>query len=218
MPRLVAPDYLHHITQRGNPRLQTFFGEDDYLRYIALVAESARQTETEIWAYCLMPNHVHLVTVPRTEDGLRATLGEAHRHYTRHINFRRGWREHLWQKRFHSFPMDENYLFATVRYVERNPVAARLRQLPGEWPCSSACAHLEGADDTLVIVKSMLDRIPDWQAYLSGTVEGDKMESIHQHSRTGRPLGTADFIETLKQQTGKTLIPKRPGPKSSSTG
>ena len=91
MPRLVVPGYPHHVTQRGNRRQRTFFTEDDYRHYIALVSESAREAETEIWAHCLMPNHVHLVMVPSTEDGLRATLGEAHRHCACHVIFRQGW-------------------------------------------------------------------------------------------------------------------------------
>ena len=217
MPRLVVPGYPHHVTQRGNRRQRTFFTDDDYRHYIALVSESARQTETEIWSYCLMPNHVHLVMVPSTEDGLRATLGEAHRHYTRHINFRQGWRGHLWQERFHSFLMDEDYLLATVRYVERNPVAARLCRHPAEWPWSSARAHLQGIDDILVTVKPMRDRVPDWSAYLTNTSQSDTTESIRRHNRTGRPLGSDEFIKALEQQTGKTLAPKRPGPKPSST-
>jgi len=88
MPRIVVPGYPHHVTQRGNRRQKTFFCDDDYCYYIELLSESAQQANTEIWAYCLMPNHVHLVMVPDQEDGLRAALGEAHRHYTRHINFR----------------------------------------------------------------------------------------------------------------------------------
>jgi putative transposase len=217
MPRLVVPGYPHHVTQRGNRRQRTFFTEDDYRYYLALVFESARQAETEIWAYCLMPNHVHLVMVPNTEDGLRATLGEAHRHYTRHINYRQGWRGHLWQERFHSFLMDEDYLLATVRYVERNPVAAGLCRHPEEWPWSSARAHLQGIDDSLVTVKPMLDRVPGWSAYLSSNSQQDMAESIRRHNRTGRPLGSAEFIQTLEQQTGKTLAPGRPGPKPSPT-
>ena len=115
MPRIVVPGYPHHVTQRGNRRQQTFFCDDDYRYYIELLSANAQQASTEIWAYCLMPNHVHLVMVPSQEDGLRAALGETHRHYTRHINFRHKWRGHLWQERFHSFLMDENYLLATVR-------------------------------------------------------------------------------------------------------
>ena len=113
--------------------------------------------------------------------------------------------------------MDEDYLLATVRYVERNPVAARLCRHPGEWPWSSARAHLEDIDDGLVTVKPMLDRVPDWSAYLSSTCQNDRIESIRRHNRTGRPLGNAEFIQALEQQTGKTLAPKRPGPKPYST-
>ena len=217
MPRLVVPGFPHHVTQRGNRRQRTFYSEADYRHYMALLSASAQKAETEIWAYCLMPNHVHLVMVPSTEDGLRAALGEAHRHYTRHINLRKGWRGHLWQERFHSFLMEEDYLLATVRYVERNPIAARLCRHPGEWPWSSARAHLQGTDDNLVAVKPMLDRVPDWSAYLSSTSQNDTIELIRQHNRTGRPLGSAEFIQALEQQTGKTLAPKRPGPKPSLT-
>jgi putative transposase len=90
MARVVVPNFPHHVTQRGNRRQKTFFCEDDYQYYVELVSEYSQQTGTEVWAYCLMPNHIHLVMVPSTEDGLRATLGEAHRRYTRHINFREG--------------------------------------------------------------------------------------------------------------------------------
>lgn len=213
MPRIVVPNFPHHVTQRGNRRQKTFFCRGDYLYYIALIAEYARQADTEIWAYCLMPNHVHLVMVPATEDGLRATLGEAHRHYTRHINLRQGWRGHLWQERFHSFLMDENYLLAAVRYVERNPVEGGLCEFARDWQWSSARAHLEGVNDGLVRVSPMLERIPDWNAYLSSAVPDDDADSIRRHTRTGRPLGSLAFIKKLEALTGKALAPKRRGRK-----
>ena len=215
MPRIVVPGYPHHVTQRGNRRQRTFFCDDDYRCYIELLSAYTEQANTEIWAYCLMPNHVHLVMVPDHEDGLRAALGEAHRHYTRHINFRHKWRGHLWQERFHSFLMDETYLLATVRYVERNPVAASLCESAGQWPWSSARAHLQGQDDELVRVKPMLDRISDWHTYLMDDVEHHHADSIRRNTRTGRPLGTAEFIENLEQLTGKPLAPRRPGRKPS---
>lgn len=212
MARVVVPGYPHHVTQRGNRRQRTFFCEDDYQLCIELMGQFAREAGTEIWAYCLMPNHVHLVMVPSQEDGLRAVLGEAHRRYTRHVNFQKGWRGHLWQERFHSFVMDEEYLLATVRYVERNPVAAKLCSHPAEWKWSSAFAHLHGKDDDLVRVRPMLDRIGDWPAYLS-VVQDDEREAIERHTRTGRPLGAADFVERIEAATGMDLAPKRPGPK-----
>jgi putative transposase len=213
MPRVVVPSFPHHVTQRGNRRQKTFFGTEDYLYYISLLCEFSKLAETEVWAYCLMPNHVHLVMVPSHEDGLRAALGEAHRRYTRHVNFRHGWRGHLWQERFHSFLMDEKYLLAAVRYVEMNPVSAGLCEFPRDWRFSSARAHLEGKDDTLVRVRPMLERVADWRAYLAASTKQDDTERIRKHTRTGRPLGTAEFIHKIESLTGETLAPKRPGPK-----
>ena len=140
--RVVVPDHPHHITQRGSRRQQTFFARQDYQLYIDILSHYAIQSGVKIWAYCLMPNHVHLVLVPGKEDGLWAVVGEVHRSYTRYINFRENWRGHLWQERFYSFPMDEPHALATVRYVERNPVAAGLCRRAQDWPWSSASSAL----------------------------------------------------------------------------
>jgi len=105
--RVVAPGIPHHITQRGNRRQQTFFNDDDYRAYLSLMAEWCNKYDVGIWCYCLIPNHVHLIAVPKTKDGLNLATGEAHRRYSRRINFREGWRGHLWQGRFASFMMDE---------------------------------------------------------------------------------------------------------------
>lgn len=119
---------------------KTFFHATDYTTYLELLATFSREAGTEIWAYCLMPNHVHLVMVPSEEDGLRGVLGEAQRRYIRYINFREGWCGHLWQERFHSFVMDEHYLMATVRYVERNPVVASFPRKSGSRKSGSGLA------------------------------------------------------------------------------
>ena len=87
--------------------MQTFFGDDDYREYIALMADSCRRYEVDVWAYCLMPNHVHFIAVPMQSDSFRHAMGEAHRRYTRHVNFREKWRGHLWQVRFASYPVNE---------------------------------------------------------------------------------------------------------------
>jgi len=131
--RVVAAGLPHHVTQRGNRRQPVFFGDDDYKAYRALLAEGCRAAGVAIWAYCLMPNHVHLILVPSDADGLRAALGEVHRRYTRQVNLREGWRGYLWQGRFASFPMDESYLLACARYVELNPVRAKLVRRAADW-------------------------------------------------------------------------------------
>ena len=95
LARVVVPGYPHHVTQRGNRRQQTFFCEEDYTAYLELMAEWCKVRGVQIWAYCLMPNHVHLIAVPQSEDGLSRAIGEAHRRYTRRINFREKWRGYL---------------------------------------------------------------------------------------------------------------------------
>ena len=90
--RVVVPGVAHHVTQRGNRRQPTFFQEEDYAAYLALLSEWCGRCGVAVWTYCLMPNHVHLIVVPDGEEGLRQALVEARRRYTRRINFREGWR------------------------------------------------------------------------------------------------------------------------------
>jgi len=101
----------------GNRRQRSFFEDDVYLRYKELLAEGCKAAGVEIWAYCLMPNHCHLILVPQDADGLHAALGEAHRRYTRMINARKNWTGYLWQGRFASVAMDESHLMTCVRLM-----------------------------------------------------------------------------------------------------
>jgi putative transposase len=140
--RVIVPGYPHHITQRGNRRQQTFFSDSDYKSYIKLMSEWCGECGVQIWAYCLMPNHVHLIAVPAAQDGLRRAIGETHRRYTRLVNFREGWRGCLWQGRFSSFVMDFDHLYSAASYIENNPVRARLAEKAWQWKWSSAAAHI----------------------------------------------------------------------------
>jgi len=186
---------------------------DDYRAYIDLLAEWCRKCLVDIWAYCLMPNHVHLIAVPESEEALRRGIGEAHRRYSRMINFRNNWRGHLWQGRFASFPMDENYLLAAARYVERNPVAAGLVDDAGAWPWSSAQAHLAATDDGLVTVAPLLELAGDWRTFLESSSDEERVNEIKKHERTGRPLGSEGFVARLETVLDRTLKPCKPGPK-----
>jgi len=106
-----------------------------------------------------------LIAVPESQDGLRRAIGEAHRRYTRRINFRENWRGHLWQGRFASFVMDEKYLMKAVRYVAMNPVRAGIVKRPGQYRWSSASAYLRGRKDPLVNASGLNERIDDWLEY-----------------------------------------------------
>jgi len=93
--RVVVPGIPHHVTQRGVRRMETFFDDEDYEVYLRLMHEWCEAAGIEVWAYCLMPNHVHLVAVPEREKSLARGIGEAHRRFTRHINFKKGWKGYL---------------------------------------------------------------------------------------------------------------------------
>ena len=216
MARVVAAGVPHHVTQRGNRRQQVFFADEDYATYVALLAEGCRAAKVAVWAYCLMPNHIHLILVPSDADGLRAALAESHRRYTRQVNLREGWRGYLWQGRFASVAMDETYLLACARYVELNPVRAKLARRPADWRWSSARAHLGGKDDRLVTAQPLLDLVPDWAAFLRGGLREDEREAIRAGERTGRPLGSAAFIKRLEKRLGRSLAKGKPGPKPKS--
>ena len=210
--RVIAPGFPHHVTQRGNRRQQTFFCDEDYQAYLDLMTEWCQKCRVEIWAWCLMPNHVHLIAVPQDEQGLARAIGEAHRRYTRRVNFREGWRGHLWQERFASFPMDETYLLAAARYVEMNPVRAGLAKRPEDYPWSSARAHMEGRDDSLVKVAPLLEIVGDWRTFLDVPATDDP-DLLRRHERTGRPLGGETFVERLEAELKRNLRPQKPGPK-----
>ena len=210
--RVVVPGYPHHVTQRGSRRQPTFFCESDYQRYLQLMSERCLLHGVEIWAYCLMPNHVHLVAVPSTHDGLACALGSAHRRYALDTNRREDWSGHLWQERFASFVMDESYLLAAVRYVELNPVRAGLVERPEDYCWSSARAHLAGDNDALVNVKPMLERVSSWGDFLAVT-DSTKECDLQRHGRTGRPVGTSAFIAGLEKMMGRSMRPLKVGRK-----
>ena len=211
--RVVVPAIPHHVIQRGNRRQQVFFHESDYGAYKTILARYCKRESVDVWAYCLMPNHVHLILVPRTIDGLRRSLSEAHRRYTQVINTREGWTGYLWQGRFASYPMDEVHLHRAVRYVELNPVSAGICQRPEEWHWSSARAHLDNRADGLVDPRPMLEREPDWSSYLASGTKREETDLIELHSRTGRPLGSKTFLATLESVLDRKFLPRKPGPK-----
>lgn len=218
LARVVAAGTPHLVTQRGNRGQNVFFSNTDYDLYKTLLAEGCREAHTAVWAYCLLPDRVHLILVPRDADGLRAALGESHRRYTREINDREGWRGFLWQGRFASFPVDGAHLLGCARYVELSPVLTGLVKRVRDWPWSSARAHLRGHDDGVVKVQALLKRMDDWGDFLAEGMQDGEIEAIRSHESTGRPLGTPAFVKRLEESLGRTLARQKPGPKPKPVG
>ena len=212
LARIVIPGLPHHVTQRGNRREAIFFEDGDHEVYLDLLAEQTLKAGVAVWAYCLMPNHVHLILRPAHSGDLGHAVGEAHRRYTNFINARGRWTGHLFQSRFASVVLDDLHLIRAVRYVSLNPVRARLAARPEDWKWSSVRAHLAGVDDALVTVRPVLDRIPHLKALLEAEAEED-FSDLRRAETTGRPLGTPEFVDGLERILGRTIARRAPGRK-----
>ena len=212
--RVEAIDYPYHVIQRGNRNQKVFIKEGDKAKYFKILKIQVELFNLEVWAYCLMNNHVHLVVVPKQKGSLTECISETHRLYSRMINFREDWRGHLWQGRFKSYPMDARYLYAAVRYVERNPVRAGIVEKAEDYLWSSAKAHVENRAEGILSRFYLMDEIKDWRLYLSSPDEQDNLKFLRSHQSTGRPLGNEDFINDLEIKEGRLLAKQRPGPKA----
>ena len=224
LARIVIPGVPHHVTQRGNRRQPVFFSDADRLLYLDLLRQGCAAARVACLAWCLMDNHIHLVLVPATADGLRAALAEAHRRYSSHINAREGWTGYLFQGRFASYPMDDAHLMAAVRYVELNPVAAGLVARAQDWRWSSARSHVSGrrmAGDSLTNVAALGAHVRNWHAMLRHGLEASDLgpegeavaEAIEARLRTGRPLAAEAWIAEQEAALDRKLAPARRGRK-----
>ena len=211
--RIVLPGHPHHITQRGNRRMPVFFNEEDRQAYLSQVSQSCRHHGVDIWAWCLMTNHVHCIAVPEKEDSLARCFADAHAKYARRINKREGWTGHLWQERFGSSVLDEPHLILAVRYVERNPVRAGIVRVPWEYHWSSAAWHMgKKIEDPLVRNdRILINLIKDWEGFLLEEDEQGLLERIRREAHVSRPVGTELFIQKLERRCGRSIVRKKPG-------
>ena len=215
MPRIsraIAVGYPHHITQRGNYRQKVFVEEEDYRRYLELLSRYSKQHDFDVWAYCLMPNHVHIVGVPWADDSLANVFRNVHMLYSQYFNRKADVVGHLWQGRFYSCVLDERHLYAAVRYVELNPVRAGLVASALDYPWSSTNYHVNGGDDRVISGHCLLDEIiPDWHAFLREPQDTDAQDDLVKSTKTGRPCGTDDFKAQLEKLLGRRFTPRSPG-------
>ena len=212
MPRLartVFAEVPHHVTQRGNRREDVFFVEEDYQTYLKWLHQYSLQHRLEILAYCLMTNHVHLIAVPESIDSLHRALKPLHMRYAQRINRIKGWKGHLWQGRYFSAPLDEPYTWSAIRYVELNPVRARMVEKAEEYPWSSAATHCGLREDDILLrgegwltLKAPID---DWSNWLA---EGDRqgeLKIIRRNIDKGLPCGSNQFVSHLEELVGRSL-------------
>jgi putative transposase len=161
-----------------------------------------------------MPNHVHVILVPSDEDGLHRAFSDLHRRYTGFVNARARTTGHLWQGRYGSAPMDEAHLASAVRYVMLNPIRARLVERADDWAWSSARAHLTGADDHVVRVGPVLERVGDFAAFLDEAADdGAAFAALRRAETIGAAGGRCGVGEGAGGAPGRTLLPQKRGRK-----
>ncbi len=217
LARVVVPGLPHHVTQRGNGRARVFFSDDDYRLYLRLLTENCARARVACLAYVLMPNHVHLVLVPKDEDGLRRALAATHGTFAALVNARRKRSGHFWQGRFGCVAMDGAHAEAAMRYVLLNPVRARLAEKPEAWAWSSAVALLKDRGDGLTDVAAATERFGKIRMLLGEMPDKEEMEALEQALRRaesiGRPLGSESFLNRLEMKLNRQLKPAKRGRK-----
>lgn len=207
--RFVCPGAPHHVTQRGNRRGQVFFSEADHRAYLKWLREYGDSHGVEVLAYCLMPNHVHLVVVPRSADSLRRVFCQLHRRYAQCLNYRKDWSGHVWQGRYFASVLDESYLWHAIRYVELNPVRAGMVARAEDYFWSSARSRCGLRDDPLLSTnphwRGQFKGIGDWSAWLHAGVDFERIDELRVHTRRGMPCGSAEFVGSLEARCGRSL-------------
>jgi putative transposase len=203
--RVVVPGYPHHVTQRGVRSIPIFDRDDDRKAYLAVMGEQLSRFGIDVLAWCLMTNHTHLVVVPKDPLSLARAIGEAHRRYTRRKNFAEDVRGYLFQGRFNSCVLDERHLLAAARYVELNPVQAKMVESAEDYQWSSARFHLGlNKSDPLVKDKSLLGLVEDWAGYLNRNEDGGE-KTLLKSIRTGRPAGGEEFLQRIEVMIQRRL-------------
>jgi putative transposase len=213
-PRIRLPGITFHVVQRGNDRNRTFFVNDDYRAYLNLLNFVSHRYETDVHAYVLMTNHVHLLMTSRLPDGVSRTMQNAAAGYSRRINERLERTGTLWEGRFRSSPIDSDYYaLACYRYIELNPVRAGMVASPADYRWSSY--HENTGRRSLSIVKphasylalgaSPRDQRKSYRAIVDGKIPERDLDEFRFGARKGLPVGSTSFRRRIEDATGTKI-------------
>lgn len=209
--RLYLIGYPHHITQRSVNKDRVFLEEEDYSFMLECLKNASERGMTDIMAYCLMPNHFHLLAIPKTEGALGRCLHHATFRYAQYFNKKYDRTGRLWQNRYYSTIVDaETYMWTVARYIETNPVRAGLVKSPDDWRWSSAGHHLKGIPDEIL---TRSDWLPESMkdSYKAFLLENSDNDMIRACTLSGRPIGSDSFISRLETLFNRPFRPRPRG-------
>jgi len=220
--RYFVPDQPLHVIQRGNDRKPVFFADDDYAQYHDWLIAAAEANGLAVHAYVLMANHVHLLATPAAADSLPRTMQTLGRLYVRYVN--RAYRRTgtLWEGRYRAAPIDtEDYFIACCRYIELNPVRARMVEHPRQYRWSSYRAHAEGKEDALAafhpvwrrLGRSHQARQAAYRDLIKEKLDPGFVEALRAATNGGWALGSERFRKQIAKAAGRRAAPLPKGPR-----
>lgn len=210
--RLIVPNTPHHIVQRGHNRNAVFVEPADFRYYLGNLKEWKRRLGVRVYSFCLMTNHVHLVLEPGAEtSSISRLMKQLAARQTRWVNKQEGRSGTLWEGRYKCSPIQrEGYLMRCCRYVERNPVAAKLVSDPGQYPWSSFPARagatrvgwLDHYESYLALGSVTPERQARYQAFVGQAPSDAEAGLIRQALARNQLTGQAAFVDEIERRLG----------------
>lgn len=216
MPRIaraVASGLPHHIVQRGNNRERVFLSEVDKEKYLSLLKNYSVKWDAPILAYCLMSNHVHILARPLKDESLFKMMQGVTLCFTQHVNRKYKRTGRLWESRYHSCIVDkERHLWAVARYIEQNPVRAKITKKAEDYQYSSAKAHLCGSNDG-ILGETLFEagQRNDYIEFMRASIKKEELEVIRNRTKSGCPIGSENFILKIERKLDRIFTAKPRG-------
>lgn len=214
-PRVVVADVPYHITARANKGEFIFKSDAERERYVDFVVQYSQKYSVKIFAWCIMGNHVHFVMEPSTEEGLSKLFAVVQQRFSRYLNRMNRTYGRNWQERFYSTAMDKEHLYHAIRYVELNPVRAKITDGDGifSYTWSSASGRFTGEQKIPIDGVEEHLEIDDWKLYLMGDEDEVIIKKILDNQQEGLPSGSPMFVRMMEKLTDKVLAKGKAGRK-----
>ena len=216
LPRFFAEGEAQHVIQRGNNRETTFVNQQDFAFYLDCLVRASTEHGLAIHAYVLMSNHVHLLATPEQEASLPKTLQSVGRRYVQYFNHTHGRTGTLWEGRYRATLVEsERYLLTCMRYIELNPVRARMVEHPADYPWSSYRTNAQGEPNPLVTAHELyrrLDRsdegrLAEYRQLFRAQISKGDIDSIRQSTHKAWALGGDRFRDKMERLSGRRAAP-----------
>jgi putative transposase len=213
MPRIargLSDGSIFHVINRGNGKNDVFHKEGDYYAFLSVIKEARQFFLVDILAYCLMPNHFHLLLQPQQAAGLSKMMQWLMTCHVRRYHQHYGTCGHVWQGRYKSFLIQEDeHLVTVARYVEGNPVRALLVDSARQWPWSSHVARVTGTDD--LITTDLPVGLPEnWGQFVDTPMTSSEIEKVRKSVNRQAPYGKELWVDDMSANFGlaSTLRPR----------